>query len=123
MRLLLLGNYASARRRGRGVHGVSYALGIDLGTSSVKVAIARASGVEMFALGDRTVVSPAVVYVREDGSIITGDAAARCSLSGPDLVGRELKRRLGDPTPVMLGEVPHAVTSLLARLLADAVHR
>jgi molecular chaperone DnaK (HSP70) len=64
------------------------------------------SKVEMFTLGDRSVVTPAVVYLREDGALVTGEAAARRSASSPDRVGREFKRRLGDPTPVMLGGAP-----------------
>ena len=71
----------------------------------------------MFTLGDRTVVTPAVVYAREDGTIVTGEAANRRAVSNPDRVGREFKRRLGDPTPVMLGGAPYAVTALLAALL------
>ena len=103
--------------------GGAYSLGVDLGTTFVAAAIAHASRVEMFTLGDRAVVAPAVVYVREDGTVMTGDAAGRRSVSSPDRVGREFKRRLGDPTPVMLGGAPHAVTALLGALLADVVNR
>ena len=99
----------------------AYSLGVDLGTTFVAAAVARGSRVEMITLGDRTVVAPAVVYVRDDGSLVTGEAANRRAVSNPDRVGREFKRRLGDPTPVMLGGTPHAVTSLLAALLADTV--
>ena len=42
----------------------------------------------MFTLGDRTVVTPAVVYLREDGALVSGDAAARRAVSSPDRVGR-----------------------------------
>jgi YVTN family beta-propeller protein len=100
---------------------VSYSLGVDLGTTFVAAAVAQSSRVEMFTLGDRSVVAPAVVYLREDGSLVTGDAASRRAVSNPDRVGREFKRRLGDPTPVMLGGAPYAVTSLLASLLSDVV--
>ena len=51
---------------------MTYSLGVDLGTTFVAAAVARPAGVEMFTLGDRTVVTPAVVYPGEDGSIITG---------------------------------------------------
>ncbi|GAA4549730.1 Hsp70 family protein [Pseudonocardia xishanensis] len=102
---------------------MSYSLGVDLGTTFVAAAVAHASRVEMFTLGDRSVVTPAVVYVREDGTVVTGDAAGRRAVSNPDRVGREFKRRLGDPTPVMLGGAPHAVTALLANLLSDVVAR
>jgi YVTN family beta-propeller protein len=101
----------------------SYSLGVDLGTTFVAAAIAHGPRVEMFTLGDRTVVTPAVVYARDDGTLVTGEAANRRAVSSPDRVGREFKRRLGDPTPVMLGGTPHAVTSLLAALLSDAVSR
>ena len=102
---------------------MSYSLGVDLGTTFVASAIAHGSRVEMFTLGDRTVVTPAVVYARDDGTLVTGEAANRRAVSSPDRVGREFKRRLGDPTPVMLGGAPHAVTALLAALLTDAVTR
>jgi YVTN family beta-propeller protein len=102
---------------------VSYSLGVDLGTTFVAAAIAQSARVEMFTLGDRTVVTPAVVYAREDGSIVTGEAANRRAVSNPERVGREFKRRLGDPTPVMLGGAPHSVPSLLAALLSEAVVR
>jgi YVTN family beta-propeller protein len=101
----------------------SYSLGVDLGTTFVAAAIAHGPRVEMFTLGDRTVVTPAVVYAREDGSIVTGEAASRRAVSSPDRVGREFKRRLGDPMPVVLGGASHTATSLLAALLADAVTR
>ncbi|MDD7935960.1 Hsp70 family protein [Actinomycetospora straminea] len=97
-----------------------YSLGVDIGTTFVAAAIAR-DKVEMFSLGDRSVATPALVYLREDGSLITGDAAARRAVSNPDRLGREFKRRLGDPTPVMLGGTSQPVTTLLAALLRDVL--
>ena len=102
---------------------MTYSLGVDLGTTFVAAAVARPAGVEMFTLGDRTVVMPAVVYPGEDGTIITGDAANRRAVSHPDLVGREIKRNLGDPTPLMLSSVPYPVTTLLGALLRDVMQK
>jgi molecular chaperone DnaK (HSP70) len=102
---------------------VGYHLGVDLGTTFVAAAVAYESRVEMFTLGDRTMVTPAVVYLREDGALVSGDAAARRAVSSPDRIGREFKRRLGDPTPVILGGTPYAVTNLLGSLLYDVVTR
>jgi YVTN family beta-propeller protein len=102
---------------------VGYHLGVDLGTTFVAAALATDTGIEMFTLGDRTVVTPAVVYLREDGALVSGDAAARRAVSSPDRIGREFKRRLGDPTPVMLGGTPYAVTVLLGSLLHDVLSR
>jgi molecular chaperone DnaK (HSP70) len=90
---------------------VGYDLGVDLGTTFVAAAIARDARVEMVTLGDRAVVAPALVYLRDDRTLVTGDVASRRSVSHPDRVGREVKRRLGDPTPVMLGGVPYPVTT------------
>jgi len=102
---------------------VTYGLGVDIGTTFVAAAIARPTGPEMVTLGDRALVSPAVVYLREDGSMITGDAADRRAVSNPDRVGREFKRRLGDPTPVILGGVSCAVPDLLGALLNDVLEK
>ena len=100
---------------------MSYSLGVDLGTTFVAAAIAHGAQLEMFTLGDRTVVTPAVVFAREDGSIVTGEAASRREVGSPDRAGREFKRRLGDPTPLLLGGSPYSVTSLLAALLRDVM--
>jgi molecular chaperone DnaK len=100
---------------------MSYSLGVDLGTTFVGAAISRDTQVEMFTLGDRSVVAPAMVYLGADGTLVTGDAAGRRAASDPDRVGREFKRRLGDPTPVTLGGQPFPVTELLGALLRDTV--
>ena len=102
---------------------MGYHLGVDLGTTFVAAAIANDSRVEMFTLGDRTVVTPAVVFLGDDGGLVSGDAAGRRAVASPDRIGREFKRRLGDPTPVMLGGTSYAVTTLLGTLLHDVVNR
>jgi molecular chaperone DnaK (HSP70) len=90
-------------------------LGVDLGTTFVAASVARSSGpAEMVTLSTRSVVAPAVVYLREDGELVTGDTASRRAVTAPDRVGREFKRRLGDPTPVKLGDRSFSVTYLLA---------
>jgi actin-like ATPase involved in cell morphogenesis len=103
--------------------GVGYSLAIDLGTSFIAAAVADDRGLEMFGLGDGSLVAPAAVYVRDDGSLVTGDAAARRAVSNPDRVAREIKRHLGNPTPVMLGGAPYAVADLLGALLQDVLTR
>lgn len=100
---------------------MSYSLGVDLGTTFVAAALSTATSAEMFTLGDRSVVIPAAVYLREDGTAVTGEAASLRVVSSPERVGREFKRRLGNPTPVMLGGQPYAVTALLGFLLRDVL--
>jgi molecular chaperone DnaK (HSP70) len=55
---------------------VRFGLGVDLGTTSAAAAISHPSRTEMVILGDRSVVASAVVYLRDDGTLITGDAAS-----------------------------------------------
>jgi YVTN family beta-propeller protein len=102
---------------------MGYSLGVDLGTTFTAAAVARADRIEMVTLGDRTVVTPSVVYVHEDGVLVTGDAAARRSVAGLHRIAREFKRRLGDPTPLMLGGTPYSAGSLLACVLRDVVRK
>jgi molecular chaperone DnaK (HSP70) len=102
---------------------MTYSLGVDLGTTFVAAAVARPTGIAMVPLGDQAVVAPAVVAVRPDGSIVTGDAAERRAVSQPALVARGLKRRLGDPEPVGLGDVSYPVATLLGAQLRDVVTR
>jgi YVTN family beta-propeller protein len=100
---------------------VGYDLGVDLGTTFVAAAIWRAGRAEMCTLGNQTVVSPAVVYLNEASRLVFGEAAERRGLSHPDRVERAFKRRLGDPTPVVLGGMPHQVTALMAAQLRDVL--
>jgi actin-like ATPase involved in cell morphogenesis len=101
---------------------MAYSLGVDLGTTFLAAAVARPTGVRMVTLGDRTVVAPAVVDIGDDG-ILTGSAAERRAAGHPDRLGRELKRRLGDPSPIRLGGLTHPVAALLGAQLRDVVAR
>lgn len=94
-----------------------YVLGIDVGTTYTACAIARDGRVEVVSLGHHSSVVPSVVFLREDGELLTGDAADRRALQQPDRVAREFKRRLGDPTPLMLAGAPFSPEALTARVL------
>ncbi|MFN2478686.1 MAG: Hsp70 family protein [Pseudonocardiaceae bacterium] len=102
---------------------VSYSLGVDLGTTFVAAARADTTTVGMFTLGDRSVVIPAAVYFRDDGTLATGQATASLAVSSPDRVGRGFMSRLGDAMPVILSGAPYAVTALLSGLLQDVVQK
>jgi molecular chaperone DnaK len=104
---------------------MSYNLGIDLGTTYTAGAIERGGTVEALTLGNRTASVPSVVFLRDDGEILVGEAATRRAVNEPGRVGREFKRRVGDPTPIILGGTPYAAEMLMARLLRwslDRVH-
>ncbi|CAN5915204.1 Hsp70 family protein [soil metagenome] len=98
----------------------TYQLGVDLGTTYTAAAVARDGQCKMVGLGNRSAAIPSVVHVSADGSVRAGDAADRRGPTEPDRVAREFKRRLGDPTPLLLGGTPYAAEAVLGALL-DAV--
>ena len=102
---------------------MGYSLGVDLGTTFTAAAISDQTQAEMITLGDRSVVAPSVVFVREDGEVITGEAAGRRAPSAPERSARTFKRRLGDPTPVRLAGTSYPVTELLGLLLRDVLRK
>ncbi len=107
---------------------MAYQLGIDLGTTFTCAAVCRSSGnrwgePEVVTLGSRGATVPSVVFVGQDGSIVVGEAAERRALTDPDCVVREFKRRIGDPTPVMVAGRPWAPQDLSAWLVRWVVDR
>jgi actin-like ATPase involved in cell morphogenesis len=98
--------------------------GIDLGTTFTAAAVASASGPpEMVSLGPTSTTIPSVVFMREDGSMATGEAALQMAGSEPDRVAREFKRRVGDPAPILIAGTPMAAHLLMGRLLRWVVDR
>ena len=101
---------------------MSYGLGVDLGTTFTAAAVARDGRIEMATLGDHTDAVPSVVLIRDDGTVLTGGAAERRATAEPDRVARAVKRRFGDPMPVILGGAPYPVTALIAHQLRAVVN-
>jgi actin-like ATPase involved in cell morphogenesis len=108
-----------------GIVGTGYALGIDVGTTFSSAAVVLADGtLELVHLEGRAPSMPSVVLPREDGHVLFGEAAESRAMLDPLRVAREFKRRLGDPTPLVLGGVPYSaqvLTSLLLRHIHDEV--
>lgn len=98
-----------------------YGVGIDLGTSFTAAATASAWALDMVPLAGQAVVTPSVAYLDEKGTLLTGEAADRLGLQDPSRAAREFKRRLGDPTPVILDGAPYSPTALMAALLRSVV--
>ena len=102
---------------------MDYGLGIDLGTTYTAAAVMSGGQPRVIHLGNRAAAIPSVVFLH-DGTMLTGDAALRRGLSDPNGLAREFKRRVGDPTPMVLGGVPMSAEALFGRLLrwtADVV--
>src|SRR5690606_10246479 len=99
---------------------MSYYLGIDLGTTFTAAAVHDGSPrrpPEVVTLGERGPVAPSVLCLRPDGSYVAGDAAERQALTEPERIARQFKRRLGDPTPVVVGGTTVPAEELTSRLL------
>jgi molecular chaperone DnaK len=72
-------------------------------------------------LGNRASVIPSVILVREDEEVLIGEAAERRAVTEPERVAREFKRRLGDPTPLLLGGRPYSAEQLQSRVLRSVI--
>ncbi len=75
----------------------------------------------MVALAHSTSTVPSVLFLREDGTFLVGDAAARRGLQEPGRLAREFKRRFGDTTPLLLGGSPWSADALSVQLLRHLV--
>lgn len=96
----------------------SYHLGIDLGTTYAAAAVSRRDGrVDVVSLGNRSAAIPSVIYLRDDDTILTGEAAERRAATEPGRIAREFKRRIGDPTPLLLGGSPYSAEALASKQL------
>ena len=100
---------------------MGYQLGVDLGTTYTAAAVGRDGRAEAVTLGASNPVMPSVVLLRADGEVIVGEVAVRRGLGEPTRVAREFKRRLGDPTPLVLGGTPYGAESLMSHLLREVV--
>jgi molecular chaperone DnaK (HSP70) len=96
---------------------VGYQLGIDLGTTYTAAAVCRDGHAEIATLGTRSAAVPSVLYLGPDGTERHGDAANRRALTESDRVVREFKRRIGDPTPLVVGGTPYSAEALAAKQL------
>jgi actin-like ATPase involved in cell morphogenesis len=102
---------------------MTYWLGIDLGMTYTAAALCRPAMGELethvVQLGSHSPAVPSVLFLARDGSLAIGEAAERYTLTEPDRVVREFKRRIGDEIPLLVGGVPWQAHELAAVL----VHR
>lgn len=105
---------------------MSYRVGIDFGTTFTAAAVHRdgEQAADVVPLGDGRPAVPSVVFVAADGSFVMGDAAVRRAVTDPDRVVREVKRRIGDRTPVLVAGEPieaHTIAACFVRWVVDRV--
>ncbi|MDT8911653.1 Hsp70 family protein [Amycolatopsis sp. PS_44_ISF1] len=94
-----------------------YAAGIDLGTSFAAAAVAGPGGADarVVPLGP-DLLAASVAYQTDDTRMLTG-ARALAAADDPARLARNFKRRLGDPTPLVLGGSAHSAAALMAAQL------
>ncbi|GAA3057247.1 Hsp70 family protein [Actinokineospora globicatena] len=107
---------------------MGHGLGIDLGTTFTGAAVVGPIGsgpstTTMVPLGRDGVVEPSAVYASVDGTLLTGDAAMDAARAEPHRLVRGFKRRLGDPTPLVVGGAPYSPAALLAAQLKSVIAR
>lgn len=102
---------------------MGYHLGIDAGTTYTAAAVHRDGRVEIVPLGDRAASIPSVIFLKDDGSVLTGDAAYRRGLAEPERVAFQFKRRVGDAVSILLGGTPYSAEALMAKLIRWTVDK
>ena len=100
---------------------MSYALGVDLGTTHTAAALVRDGRSAVVSLGTRSLEIPSVAFLRDDGVLVVGEAAEYRGRKEPTRFARDFKRRLGDPTPILLAGSPFSAAGLMAALLRQVV--
>lgn len=99
---------------------MSYSLGIDLGAGFTAVAIADEVGTHAAHLSP-TLVASSAVYFSADGPVLTGEAAVRAGASDSSRLVRGFKKRLGDPTPLVVAGAQRTPEELMAVQLREVV--
>ena len=64
-----------------------------------------------------------MVVLRADETVLVGEPAERRSVTEAARTAREFKRRLGDPTPFLLGGTPYGAEALTGHLLREIVEK
>ncbi|MDD9368634.1 MAG: Hsp70 family protein, partial [Acidimicrobiales bacterium] len=99
---------------------MSYHLGVDVGTTYTAAAIGRDGRAEAATLGTRSVSIPSVIHLAGE-RLLVGEPAARRAVTDPGRIAREFKRRVGDPTPLLIGGSPVSAELCMARVVEWAV--
>lgn len=103
---------------------MTYPLGVDIGTTYTAAALWLQGRVQTVPLGNRANAVPSVLFLREDGTMLVGEAAVPRGIADPDRQAREFKRRMGDDVPLQLGGrgfTAHELTGRVLRWTVDKV--
>jgi molecular chaperone DnaK len=102
-----------------------YAIGIDLGTTYTAAAVWRDGQAQAVSLGNQSLSIPSVLFLRDDGVFLIGEAAVLRGVGEPGRVAQDFKRRFGEQdSPMFLGDdefEPAVLTGHLLRWVVDQV--
>lgn len=102
---------------------MSYALGVDIGTTFVTTAMARpGDGDEVVSDALACTRELSVVLVEDSGGLLFGDDAEQRGMTRPERLVRGFTRRIGDAVPIAVGNtriMPERVFALVARRAVD----
>src|SRR2546423_10624517 len=99
-----------------------FSLGVDIGSTYTAAALWRDGSVQSVPLGNRANAVPSVLFLREDGTLLVGEAASRRAAVEPDRQARGFQRGRGGEVPVPPGDrptPPHGPTRHLLRWVVD----
>lgn len=91
---------------------MSYQVGLDLGSTFTTVSTCRPDQAARLE-----VLVPSVVFQSPDGTFLMGSDAERRALTDPGRVARQFKNRIGDPTPLRIGDAALTAEAVTARFL------
>jgi molecular chaperone DnaK len=100
---------------------VSYGLGLDIGSAFTTAAVGRGGRAEPVILGKAGPGIPTVVFAPRSGPLLGGDAAFQQSVHDPGRYAERFTGRLGDPTPVVIGDTVCSPARLMSVLLREVV--
>ncbi len=95
-------------------------IGIDLGTTNSLVSVWAQQGSELIKNPLGKVLTPSVVGLNDDGTVLVGQAAAERLITHPQETVGDFKRLMGTDSPVRLGKRdfrPEELSSLVLRAL------
>lgn len=95
-------------------------IGIDLGTTNSEVAVLQSGQVAVIEQEGGSKLLPSVVGLSENNTLLIGQAAKNQSVLYPEKTIASIKRKMGEPTQISLGDEhysPQAVSALLLKQL------
>jgi len=97
-------------------------IGIDLGSTCTVAAIQRHDGVrhlpiELLELGPGTTAAPTALFVDHDSTLLFGQDAVAAGAQDPTRLIRGFRRRIGDPTPLIVAGTPWRPEQLAAQMI------